>query len=232
MTNKIISLKAEARQAVGKAVQALRNSNKIPAVLYGHKIDNQNLSLKYTDFEKVLGQAGESTLVDLQVGDDQPVKVLIHDISRDPVSYKVTHVDFYQVNMKEKVKTEVELEFINESPAVKNFSAILIKTLDKVEIECLPADLISHMDVDLSKLEKLGDTLRVKDLPFPENIQVLTDPEAAVALVEEPKQQEEVSAEVETPAGEVPVEGEKTTEENSSNESKENTEAPADKKEE
>ncbi len=185
----------------------------IPSVLYGHKVKNQNLSLKYSDFEKVLDQAGESTLIDLTIDNQKSVKVLIHDFDRDAVTHKVNHVDLYQVNMKEKIKTEIELVFVNESPAVKDLSAILIKALDKIEIECLPGDLISHVEIDLSSLKEFGDVIRVKDLSLPENITLLTESEAAVALVEEPREEEEIKEEEETEGvEEVEVEGEKKEE--------------------
>ena len=216
MTKKNFTLNAETRKETGKSVDALRQIGNIPAVLYGHKVKNQNLKLKLSDFEKVLNEAGESTLVDLKVDNSEPVKVLIHAISREAVSHKVIHVDFYQVNMKEKVKTDVELVFINESPAVKNLSAVLVKALDKIEIECLPSDLISHLDIDLSTLKEFGDVIRIKDLNLSENISILNDLESPIVLAEEPKKVEEEKPFEE--GSEETAEGEECSEEKSNDE--------------
>jgi len=191
MTNKKFTLQAQVRSTETSNNSGLRQTGQIPAILYGHKIKNQNLILKQNEFERILEKAGESSLIDLEINKSEPVKVLIQDIQHHPVAHKIIHVDLYQVNMKEKIHTEVELNFINESPAVKNLGGVLVKALDSIEIECLPGDLISHIDVDLSKLKQIDDILRVKDLSLSENISILTEFETPMVLVEEPKKIEE-----------------------------------------
>jgi large subunit ribosomal protein L25 len=216
-------LNATLRQQTGKAVAELREAGKIPAVLYGHGTENKNLTLEQAEFEKVLREAGESTLIDLKVDGSEPTKVLIQDFQRNPVKHQIIHADLHQVRMDEKIKTDVEIEFINESPAVKDLGGSLIKTMDKIEIECLPGDLISNITVDLSNLKKIGDSIRVKDLNLGDKISILIEVEAPLVLVEEPKKVEEEvvapkeeegekSAESEKKEGEAGVEGEKSEE--------------------
>ena len=197
-----MTLTAQLRKETGKQNNKLREAGKVPAVLYGHNVKNQNLVLNYSDFEKVFQQAGESSLIDLKIDEQQPVKVLIHDVAHQPVSDKILHIDFYQVKMDEKITTEVELEFINESPAVKDLNGVLVKALDHLEIECLPSDLISEIKVDLSTLKTLDDIIRVKDLSAPEKVDILNDLESPVVLVEEQKKEEEKPVEEEKPEGE------------------------------
>lgn len=215
MTQSTATLQAKTRQETGKQVASLRLSGQVPAVLYGHKVDNINLSISESDLQKLLNKISESDLIDLSVDDGKVVKVLIHDISYEPVRHKINHVDFYQVNMKEKIKTHIELNFINESPAVKDLGGVLVKTLDTIEVECLPGDLISHLDVDLASLKKIGDILRVKDLKMPASLEILTDGETVVVLTEEQKKEEEKPATEATPAAEVPTEAETKAEKES-----------------
>lgn len=212
MTSKqAITLNAKTRQATRKQVAELREAGQLPAVLYGKGIDNKNLVLNYIEFDHALATAGESTLIDLKIDDKEPVKILIHAFEREPVSHRLIHVDFYQVRMDEKIKTDVELIFVGESPAVKNLNGVLVKALDKIEIECLPDDLLSQIEIDISTLKTFDNIIRVKDLALPDNVDILNDLEAPIALVEEPRKIEE-EAPVETETKEATVEGEEKKE--------------------
>jgi len=185
------SIKAQSRDLQGKKVRKLREQDLIPAVLYGHDLKNQNLSVKKSEFIKVFSKAGESNLVDLQVGEGKPVKTLIHDLQYDPRNSEVIHVDFYQIREDEKIKTRVRLEFINEAPAVKELGGVLVKNYDEIEIECLPKDLetIGVIKVDLSVLKTFNDAIHIKDLILPKEIKVLASPDEAVAMVTEVKEE-------------------------------------------
>ncbi|PJE58421.1 MAG: 50S ribosomal protein L25, partial [Candidatus Portnoybacteria bacterium CG10_big_fil_rev_8_21_14_0_10_36_7] len=124
-------LKAKNRDLNSK-LNALRRDGFVPAILYGHDVKNAPLSVSAKEFEEVLKQAGESTLVDLTIEDKKPVKILIHDVTRDPVSSDPIHIDFYQVNMKEKIKTQIALVFVGESLAVKEMGGVLVKNAHEV----------------------------------------------------------------------------------------------------
>ncbi len=168
----------------------------MPAVLYGKGIDNQNLKLKRNDFNKLFNLAGESNLINLDYGTG-PVKVLIKDFQRDILKDFLTHVDFYQVNMKEKINTEIPLHFIGESKAVKELGGMLMKEIDAIEVECYPNDLVDHFDVDISVLKTFEDFIRVSDVNIPENMVLAQDGENIVVAAKPPRV-EEVEVPVET----------------------------------
>ena len=191
--NKAIILKAKIREITGKKVDQLRKENLIPAVLYGHGIKPQNILVNYLDFNKVYEKAGESALVELEVG-DKKANVLVHDTQMDPMSGKFSHIDFFQVNMKEEVETEIPLEFIGESPAVKELGGVLIKSLDEITVKCLPADLPEKYEIDISKLATFDDVIAVKDLQVSDKIEILVDGETIIASVQEPRTQEELES--------------------------------------
>ncbi len=190
-------LKAEKREKNEKLA-----ADYIPAVLYGNGIESQSLKLKKVDFEKAYETAGESNLIDLDFGSGA-VKVLVKDTQRDVLKYTFTHVDFYQVNMKEKVSTEIPFSFIGEAKAVKELGGMLMKEMDGIEIECLPSDLVDHIDVDISVLTTFDDVITVGDLILPKGFELKhNNAEDVVAKVVEPKAQEveEVKPAEETPA--------------------------------
>lgn len=190
---KKISLAAETRSVTGKKVKNLRNEGIIPAVVYGHKEKPESLSIKKIDFVKAYHEAGTSTLVDLKIDDSKSVKVLVHEPQLDPVRNEPIHVDFYRVSMDEKIKTEIPLEFVGESAAVANMDGALITNRDNVEVECLPADLVSFIEIDLSALGTFEDQITVADIKKPAGIEIITEPEAVIAFAEAPRSEEEMA---------------------------------------
>lgn len=220
-------LKAQEREITGKKVEKLRQQKLIPAVLYGHGIKNQNLSVVGLDFMKLYKEAGSSKLIDLQINDKKPVKILIHEVKYNPLKNEVDHLDFYQIKEDEEITTEIELEFIGEAPAVKELGGVLVKNYDAIEIECLPAELekMDKITVDLSVLKTFADAVHIKDLKVPAGVKILVDPEEAVAMVEEIAEEkvEEVKsiesvegvvkeAKTETKEGEAPEKADKKSE--------------------
>jgi len=199
---KDLQLKAEIRTKTGKKVKNLRKEGFIPAIVYGHKIKNIPLKIKYRDFKKIYEKTGESTLIELQIiprqkGGEAEIsksevkKVLIHNVQFDPLTDKFFHVDFYQVKMTEKITAEVALKFVGDAPAVKNKGGILVKNTDKLQVECLPQDLIHDIKVDIGKINELDDSIYVRDLPIPKGINILAGPDEPIATVVSPSVQEE-----------------------------------------
>lgn len=189
-----IQLSAQTRSVVGSKVKTLRETDLIPGVLYGHGIENINLVMPFRKFQQAYKEAGESTLVDLQIDEKPVVKVIINDVQKDGLSGKLTHVDFYQVNMKEKITAEVHLEFTGEPGAVKTLGGILLKTITKVEVEALPGDLPHALPVDLSVLNTFEDKITIADITLPTGVTIKADPSEAVAMVEPPRSEEELKA--------------------------------------
>lgn len=162
----------------------------MPAVVYGYGIEPQNLSVKYLDLERMYQRAGESTLIDLQINEAEPAKVLISEIQTDSVTDRYLHVDFNQIRMDKKLTADIPLKFVGESEAVKSLGGILETSLQTVEVECLPKDLVSEIEVDLSPLKTFDDIIYVKDLKVPAGLEIINDPKNAVALVVEPREEE------------------------------------------
>jgi large subunit ribosomal protein L25 len=188
MTN-AITLKAEIRTAVGKKADKLRSQDLIPAVMYGNKIAAQNLAVNYNEFKKVYSKAGESALVSLEV-EGKKLNVLIHDIQLAPMSGKVSHIDFFQVNMKEEVETEIPLEFVGEAAAVKALGGVLVKAMDAIAVKCLPADLPEKYVIDISTLATFDDVIAVKDLKISDKVEIMIDGETVIAMVSAPRSEE------------------------------------------
>ena len=189
--------------------------DKIPAVLYGRGVENENLWVDRKSFIKVFKEAGESTLVNLKFGEELR-SVLIHDSQVHPITGDFLHIDFYQVRMDEKIETDIELLFKGIAPAVKELGGTFVKSLDKLPIRCLPGDLIGHVDIDIASLKTFEDHIYVKDLSIPDAIEVLIDEDTVVALVTPPRTQAEMDKLDEEVEGDISqVEGmeEKTEEE-------------------
>ncbi len=170
----------------------------VPAILYGRNVANISLKIKRIELEKIVKEAGESNLIDFNYG-ATPVKVLIKEIQRHPVNNRLQHVDLFQVNMAEKITTEIPLEFIGESKAVRELSGLLVKNIDALEVECLPNDLVDHIDVDVSVLNTFDDEIRVSDIKLPKGLESLTDVESIIVSVVPPRTEAEVEATPATP---------------------------------
>jgi large subunit ribosomal protein L25 len=115
--------------------------------------------------------------------------------------------------MNQKITTEIPLEFVGESRAKKEEGALIMKNLNAVEVECLPADLVNYIEVDLSSLNEFGDSIHVKDLKVPSGMEILEEDEGVVVSAIEPKEEEEEPIEGEEEASEEGEEGEEKKEE-------------------
>jgi large subunit ribosomal protein L25 len=179
-----IELKAKKRTVLGKKVKKLRAEGIVPIVLYGREVGSIPLQVERRELSRVLAQAGTNRLIALKIGRKRkPHMALAREIQLDVVTHDIRHIDFYQVVMTEKVKAEVGLTFIGESPLVAKGEGILVAAMDTVEIECLPGDLIHSIEVNLSDLLEVGDTIQAKDLRVPPNVEIATDGEEVVAQV-------------------------------------------------
>jgi large subunit ribosomal protein L25 len=188
-----IELKGTVRSSVGKGLYALRTSGKIPAVLYGPGVDAMPIELEAKTATQTLNHLTGSTLVKLSV-DQKTYSVLLRDIQRDSVRRTILHADFYAVPTDRAIRVRVPLHFTGVSAAVRDFSGILIPVLNDLEVECLPKDLLSGIDVDLAPLENIGDSIAIKNISLPTGIHVLMDPEETVVTVAAQMAEEEVVA--------------------------------------
>lgn len=226
-----VTLQAETRSIIGRQVKSLRRQGFVPAVVYGHEFKPLSIQVPLKDFERVYAEAGESTVVYLNVnGQDHPT--IIHDIVRDALSDKFLHADFYKVRLDEKISAKIQLNFIGESPAVKGLGGILVKNISEIEVEGFPQDLPHQIDVDISGMAELRSHIQIKDLPISTKLEVKAEPEAIIALIQEPISEEELKAQLETPAAAAPEDVEVIKKEKPEEEVAEETPAtPAEKPE-
>ena len=188
------TLTATTRTATKKDVAELRKQDIIPGVVYGHGLENQIIQLEKKALRDAYRENGESTLIDLVVDDKPAIPVLIHDMSWDTLTDAIQHVDFFAVNMNEKINAEVVVHFVGIAPAVKDLNGTLVKNRDHIAIKCLPGDLISEVEVYLTSLANFEDSIHISDLQFPEAVEVLDAPELTLATVAPPRTAEEIAA--------------------------------------
>lgn len=217
-----LSLHAEERQILGKKVKTLRKDGKLPGHVFGKGLEGEAVSVDAKDFLHTFNLAGETGLIDLKVGAEKVRPVLVREVQYDPVSGKPIHIDFYQVNLSEKVKVPVPLELVGEQPeSVHLGEAIVLQTLNEIEVEALPTNLVEKIEVDITVLKNIDDAITVSQLNYdPQKLTLHADPEAIVVklapavtaemeklLEEEAAEQAAAQAEV-TEEGAAPAEGE------------------------
>jgi len=228
-------LKAEKRTVLGSKVKQLRRTGVVPANLFGKTIESQAIQVNGVEFNRVYKEAGETSLIWVSVeGEDKERPTLVTSVHFNPVTGDKLHVDFHQVNLKEKVTANVPVEIIGESELITTNVAVLSQSLNEIEIEALPTEIPESIVFDISSLKEIGDQLLVSDAKVGPEVEIKTDPVQMVVSLQEPQKEEEplvveevaedaTGVEGETPAegeaesgaegGEKPAEGEAKTEE-------------------
>lgn len=187
-----VVLKAVKRDVSGKQVKALRREGKLPAVIYGRHTEPVNIALDAHSANLALSKVGSSSLVTIDVeGKEYPT--LVRERQRNYLKGNLIHVDFLAVSLTEKIRAEVRVELTGLSLAVKDFNAVLVTGMHSLSVECLPADLPDHIEVDIAPLAKPGDGIHVRDLTIPDKIRVLDDPDEMVVVATFAKIEEEVA---------------------------------------
>ena len=215
---KQLELKVIPREETGRGSnRRLRASGKIPAVIYGKK-GSQPLIIEQTDF-RVLWKAisGVTALIQVDVEGDKPALTIIKEVQRDARTDQFLHIDFHEVSSTERMHTNVAVHIIGEAAGVKNEGALMEVFAHDLEIRCLPGDLPSTIDIDVSELYT-GDSIHIKDLREIAGVEFIADQELLVvacvapAVLEEPVvvDEEEVGEE-ELEEGKEPSEGEEPT---------------------
>ncbi len=203
----MLSLSAKIRSKEKEKNDELRKQELIPAVLYGPGIKNQSLSVKAKEFERVFQEAGESTMIKIEIKGNGEAAALIREVIIHPLDEKIAHIDFYQPNLKQEVEATVILVFKGESPAVKVLGGSLVKSFDEIEVKALPLELPHDIKVDLDKLKTFQDNILIKDLELPSGVKSLRGPDEVVATVVPPEQERIEEAPAEEAAEAVAVEG-------------------------
>lgn len=165
-------------------VKRLRKEGKIPAVLYGHKDKPKRIYVVEKEFKGVLDiLKKEAVTINLKV-DNKTYPCLIKVVQHNPINDNLLHIDFQHILKKEKIKATIPIHPLGEAPGIKK-GGILDQHLYEVVVKCLPDDMPSHIDVDISKLD-LNSTIHLKDIKLP-NIEFELNLETTVISVLTPK---------------------------------------------
>jgi large subunit ribosomal protein L25 len=178
-----LHLAAEPRELVGKKVATLRRVGRLPAVVYGHGVGSENLSLDAHEFELLRRKAGQNALIDLSVDGKKARPVLVHDVQVHPVNRRPLHVDLFLVRMTEELTVDVPLVPIGTSSAVENLNGTLMHQLDAVRIKALPDHLPQSIEYSIESLVDFDTVIKVSDLTIPGDVTLLTDSDEVVAKV-------------------------------------------------
>ena len=183
-----LELSVVPRSVLGKRVRALRRGGLTPANVYGHGVESRALQIETVTLVRTLRALERNAILSLCIeGEKAPRPVMVRDIQRNPVSDRILHVDFYQVSLTEKMRADVPLLLTGKAPAVDDFGGILLQSLESISVEALPADMPSHVEVDISVLSELDSSLHVKDLVLDPKLHVMTDLDVVIARVASPR---------------------------------------------
>lgn len=210
-----LSLTAEERKVLGKKVKKLRKDGQLPAHVFGKGVEGENVLVLHKDFVKTFMLAGETGLIDLKIGAEKVRPVLIRDVQYDPVTDQPIHIDFFQVDLSQKVKVSVPLVLIGEQPeSVHLGEAIVLQTLNEVEVEALPTDLVGKIEVDITLLKAIDDAITIGQLNYDKDRLTIHAPDdeivvklAPAVTAEMEKLLEEEAAEQAAAAAEAPPTG-------------------------
>ena len=200
-----IVLKSEKREAVGKnQVNKLRQQAIVPGVVYGKDKENINVQFTSRDFEKVLSQAGTTTIINLDL-DGEKLPVLIKDYQMHPFKSQFFHVDFQAINAKEAIRVTVPV-YLNGRDDIRVEPSVLVQNIDSVDVECLPMYIPQYAEVVVNDMQ-IGDSFTVADLDIAkdDNITILLEDDEVVCSLQEPQEEVIADDEESEDASEVPT---------------------------
>ncbi|HUY10092.1 MAG TPA: 50S ribosomal protein L25 [Candidatus Dormibacteraeota bacterium] len=216
------TLEAALRTTVGRHVTGLRRQGLVPGVVYGHSVKPITVEIPGKEFAKLFHRAGRSHLLQLRVEGERAARpVLIKELQINPRNSEPVHVDFFQVNLLEKLTVQVPVVLVGEAPATRFNAGELLHLIHQLEVSCLPNAIPGEIDIDISGLAEIDDAVRISEILLPEGVELAAalDPEEVIAKIAAPRvQEEEVVAEGEEGAEET-AEGETSAESESSSES-------------
>ena len=175
----------EPRTVTGKAVSKLRRAGTLPANIYGRGIPSVAVQLPYNEARDLMNAHGRNTLINVQVtGEAEPRPVVVRQISQNPVTRSLLHLDFYQVDLSRLVQAQIPIVLNGVAPAVARWGGVLVQDLDHVEIEALPQSLPEHLVVSVVSLTALEQHIMLKDVPAPSGVRIITNGESIVVAVQ------------------------------------------------
>ncbi len=222
-----VTLDAQTRKVTGRKVKTLRKQGVVPGNIYGKSVTSEAVSVNEKEFLSAFKKVGETGILTLKVGKTTR-PVLVHNIQAHAVTGKPLHVDFMQVNLKEKITADVPVELVGESPAQKSGLGTVVLLLDELEVESLPTNIPEKFVIDAAKLTEVDQVVKVSDLDYDKDkVEIKAEADEIVVKVEPPQKEEVVVA---APVAETPVEGEAAKEEEKPAESAETSEKKEEEK--
>ena len=184
------TLAAEHREVTGKKVALMRQAGRLPAVVYGHGVDSNPISIDAHDFELLRRRSGPNALVDLSIDGDKARPVLVQTIQVHPVNRRMLHVDLFVVRMTEELTVDVPLTATGESSAVSLHGGTLLHPIESVRVRALPDHLPQSIEYSIASLTDFDTTIHVRDLVIPADVTLLTDGDEIIARVQAPRVEE------------------------------------------
>src|SRR3954454_5271533 len=181
------TLAAEPREGVGKKVAAWRREGRLPAVVYGHGVDSENLSLDAHEFDLLRRHAGQNALIELSVHGKRSRPVLVQEVQVHAVNRRPLHVDLFLVRMTEELTVDVRLVATGISQAVERDGGTLLHPIETVRMRALPDHLPESIEYSVDALDDFDAVVKVSDLTIPSDATLLTDPDEIVAKVQAPR---------------------------------------------
>jgi large subunit ribosomal protein L25 len=177
-------LEVQARELFGNQARKLRRQGGLPAVVYSKKVAPIHLQVNTKEFYRIFKQAGHTHVVELKL-DKKNIPVIIQEIDVHPVTGEARHIDFLAVNLKEKVKATVPIELVGTAVGVKELGAVLSINLDEVEVEALPDNIPERLEVDVTHLAQIHDSVKVADLPKSDKYEILEEADEVIVSLSE-----------------------------------------------
>jgi large subunit ribosomal protein L25 len=205
------TLEVAPRTTVGRHVSGLRRQGLVPGIIYGHSVKPLTVEIPGKDFARMFHRAGRSHLLQLRVEGERVARpVLIKELQINPRTAEPVHVDFFQVNLLEKLTVQVPVVLVGEAPATKFDAGELLHLIHQLEVSCLPDAIPGEIDIDVSGLAEIDDAVRISEVQLPEGVELAAalDPDEVIAKIAAPRVQEEEAAPEVEEGAEVAAEGE------------------------
>ncbi len=202
-------LKLQKREILGKKVRHLRKQGLTPSVVYNSKGECINTSMSSSDADWLYRNTTSTSILSTELGKDS-FKTLVKEFDINPVTEEINHVSLFQIDENAPMVFTVPFNIIGISPAVKNNLGVLVNVLDDIDVRCKLSDLKPYIEIDISKLDTVGQTINVNDIKLPEGMSLINDDQAKATIVTITEAQ--LVEEPVAPAPEEVVEGEETAE--------------------
>jgi large subunit ribosomal protein L25 len=185
-----IELDIASREVTGKATKRLRKAGIIPANISGHKQESRAVQIDAHTFELMSKKHGTRHVISLHIPGAAAETVLIKRVQHDPRTGKILHVDFSRMSLSERTIVKIRLQFVGESPAVKDDNGTLLH-VESLEVECQAGDIVNNLQVDISVLTDFETSIAARDVKLPEDYTLVTNPDETVARVAAPRTEAE-----------------------------------------